>query len=169
MATRKKLAEVAKAEASRFFHGNVMKTEHNLHDIIHLFPKGTIEDFDGMWCAGFVYYCCVKAGFAIPTKPDECTRSLAGCLQWEQLALGDGRIEYHPADGFSPEAGDIVLFDNVFIDHAHDHIGIVLENRGATIITAEGNINNVSGIIERKKDAHVRAYIRLPDNYEYGI
>jgi len=31
----------------------------------------------------------------------------------------------------------------------------------ASIITTEGNVNNISVVIERKKDAHIRAYIRL--------
>ena len=170
MSTRQKLAEIAKAEAQRSFHGRVMKTEHNFHDIISLFPKWHIEESDGMWCAGFVYYCCKKAGFIIPIKPKECTRSLAGCLQWEQWAIGDYNIGYFRAntDSFTPEAGDIVLFDNVFTDCEHDHIGIVIENGDTSITTAEGNINNVSGIIKRKKDSHIRAYIRIPDNYEYS-
>ena len=170
MSTSQKLAEIAKTEAQRFFHGRVMKTEHNLHDIIGLFPKWHIDEADGMWCAGFVYYCCMKAGFVIPTKPKECTRSLAGCLQWEQWAIGDNGIGYFGADssGFVPMAGDIVLFDNVFIDHEHDHIGVVVENKEASIIVAEGNINNVSGVIERDKDLHIRGFIRIPDGYVYG-
>jgi len=168
-ATRQHLAHIAKSEAQRCFHGAVMQMESNLQPIAELFFGWTLEEADGMWCAAFVYYCCKKAGFKIPIKPKECTRSLAGCLQWEQWAMGDKHIAYFRAntDGFSPEAGDIVLFDNVFIDHEHDHIGIVIENRNTSIITAEGNINNVSGVVERKKDSHIRAYIRIPDNYEY--
>ncbi|MDR2547173.1 MAG: CHAP domain-containing protein [Lachnospiraceae bacterium] len=171
MSTRQKLAKVAKTEAQRFFHGRVMKTEHNLHDIISHFPKWNIEESDGMWCAGFVYYCCIKAGFIIPIRPKECRSSnLAGCSAWEEWAIDDCKIMYFHADSknFSPEAGDIVLFDNVFIDHEHDHIGIIVENKDASIIVAEGNINNVSGVIERKKDSHIRAFIRIPDNYKYS-
>ena len=67
-----------------------------------------------------------------------------------------------------PAPGDIVLFDKVFIDKEHDHIGVVIENRDELIITAEGNVNNVSGIMERMKDSYIRAYIRLPDNYKYS-
>lgn len=82
--------------------------------------------------------------------------------------MGDEDIGYYPAecDGFSPQAGDIVLFDKVFINQDHDHIGIVLENKETSIMTAEGNINNVSGVVRRKKDGHIRAYIRIPDGYE---
>ena len=85
------------------------------------------------------------------------------------MAIADASIIYATAKdtNFVPAPGDIVLFDNVFIDKEHDHIGIVVENKDVSIIVAEGNINNVSGVIERKKDAHIRAYIRIPDNYIY--
>lgn len=171
MSTRQKLAQVAKTEARKFYHGRVMKTEHNIHDIIASFPKFDIEEADGMWCAAFVYYCCIKAGFVLPIRPNECRSSnLAGCFAWEEWAIEDKRIAYYSAaeTDFFPEAGDIVLFDNVFCEREHDHIGIVVENKVTSIMVAEGNIHNVSGIIERKKNAHIRAYIRVPENYQYG-
>jgi len=169
VSTHEILAHIAKTEAQRFFHGRVMKTEHNIHEIIAPFPKFHIDEADGMWCAAFVYYCCIKAGFNIPIKPSECSCNLAGCRAWEELAIADARIVYATASdsSFIPSPGDIVLFDNVFIDQAHDHIGIVVENRDASIVVAEGNINNVSGVVERKRDSHIRAYIRLPDSYNY--
>lgn len=169
MTTKKHLAEVAKDEAMKFYHGFVMTTEPNIGDMVRLFPNWTLEEADACWCAAFVYHCCVLAGFEIPVRPKEsisCT--LAGCPAWEELAQGDRRIEYRPADsGYTPEAGDIVLFDKVFCDAEHDHIGIVCENRPETIVVAEGNINNVSGVIERRKDGHIRAYISLPDGFSY--
>ena len=67
-----------------------------------------------------------------------------------------------------PETGDIVLYDRVFENREHDHIGVVIETRENTILTAEGNIDNRSGIIERPIDGHIRAYIRIPDGFEYG-
>jgi len=161
------LANIAKSEAQRSFHGAVMEMESNLGPIVALFPKFTLAEADGMWCAAFVYYCCLKAGFIIPTKPSECTASLAGCRQWEEWGLGDTRIAYHKAPNFEPEAGDIVLYDNVFVGGEHDHIGIVVENKIASIVVAEGNVNNISGVVERKKDSHIRAYIRIPDNFVY--
>ena len=93
---------------------------------------------------------------------------LAGCLGWEELAIGDQRIEYHTgAEGSIPEAGDIVIYDRVFENKEHDHIGIVLEKRERTILAAEGNVNNKSGMIERPLDGHIRAYLRIPDGYRY--
>lgn len=64
---------------------------------------------------------------------------------------------------FQPEAGDIVLFDRVFNNTDHDHIGIVLENNNGYIITVEENVENISRILERKKNSH----IRIPDKFSY--
>lgn len=46
-------------------------------------------------------------------------------------------------------------------------MGIVLENYDDYMISAEGNVENVSRILERKKNDHIRAYIRIPDNFSY--
>ncbi|MBR4372715.1 MAG: hypothetical protein IKS92_16825, partial [Victivallales bacterium] len=63
--------------------------------------------------------------------------------------------------------GDIVIYDRVFNNHEHDHMGIILQKQENTILVAEGNIHNMSGIIERPIDEHIRAYIRIPDGYKY--
>ena len=168
-ATGKYLAKVAEKAAQIPFHGDLAGKESNLEPIIRLFPKWTLKEADGLWCAAFVYYCCREAGFEIPIRPDECTTChLAGCIAWEEFAQGDVRIEYHKGtENFSPEAGDIVLYDRVFENREHDHMGIVLQSTGNTIIAAEGNLNNTSGIIQRPKEAHIRGYIRIPDGYSY--
>ena len=168
-ATRKQLAETAKSIARIPFHGFGEGIGSNLEPIVQPFPGWTPEEADGLWCAAFVYYCCVKAGFDIPYRPDECRNChLAGCIAWEEFALNDSRIEYHKrTDIFTPEPGDIVLYDRVFEDKPHDHIGIVIENRGQTFLAAEGNVGNVSGVIERRFGEHIRAFIRIPDGYSY--
>lgn len=171
MSTRKKLVQTAKRLAELPFHGRTEEQESNLLPIVRLFPKWDLERAERMWCAAFVYYCCVQAGFQIPYSPKGCrTCSLAGCGGWEEFALSDSRIEYHLREsGFEPQAGDIVLYDRVFINREHDHIGIVLENHPGFLITAEGNVgnSNASSIAVREKDSHIRAFIRLPDNYRY--
>ena len=168
-ATRKYLAYVAEKAAQIPFHGFTKGKESNLAPVIRFFPKWTLREADGLWCAAFVYYCCREAGFEIPVRPDECkTCHLAGCIAWEEFARGDARIAYHEGkEDFLPEAGDIVIYDNVFENRAHDHMGIVLRSAGHTIVAAEGNLNNRSGIIERERDEHIRGYIRLPDGYRY--
>lgn len=44
-------------------------------------------------------------------------------------------------------------------------MGIVLENYDEHIIIAEGNVENVSRILKRKKNSHIRAYISIPGNF----
>ncbi len=168
-ATREHLAEVAGKAARVPFHGYVEGNESNLEPIVRFFPRWTLREADKSWCAAFVYYCCRDAGFEIPIRPDGCrTCHLAGCIAWEEFALGDDRIDYHEGkEGFVPEAGDIVIYDRVFEDREHDHMGIVLRCTGNTILAAEGNLDNVSGIIERPMDGHVRGYVRIPDGYGY--
>ena len=169
-ATGKALAAIAEEKAKLPYHGYADGEASNLSEITAFFPKWTPEEADGLWCAAFVYFCCRAAGFEIPIRPKEArTCHLAGCIAWEELALGDDRIEYHKgAEAFDPEPGDIVIYDRVFDGSEHDHMGIVLRDLGDSILAAEGNIHNRSGIIRRQKDAHIRGYIRLPDGYAYA-
>ena len=168
-ATGEHLAEVAREMALIPFHGAVDGLASNLEPIVRPFPTWSVKEADGLWCAAFVLYCCTEAGFDIPYRPGECkTCHLAACLGWEEFAINDRRIEYHRGtEAFAPEAGDIVIYDRVFENREHDHMGIVLEKREHTILAAEGNVGNASGLIERPIDEHIRAYIRIPDGYQY--
>ena len=85
----------------------------NIQPMIDLFPKWNVKEADKKWCAAFVYYCCIEAGFKIPYSPKECVScSLAGCGGWEDFAINDKRMEYYFGNDttFVPEAGDIVLY-----------------------------------------------------------
>ena len=168
-ATREYLAKIAEEEAQTPYHGYIGGKTSNLQPVIRFFSKWTPEEADGLWCAAFVYYCCRKAGFEIPVRPVECRScNLAGCIAWEEFAQGDDRIEYRKGEeDFIPKAGDIVIYDRVFENGEHDHIGIVLQSTGDMIIAAEGNIDNRSGIIRRPLDDHIRGFIRIPDGYRY--
>ena len=139
-ATRDYLAQVAGKAAQIPFHGYMEGKKSNLEPIIRFFPKWTLREADGLWCAAFVYYCCREAGFDIPIRPEACKSChLAGCIAWEELAAGDPRITYHKGrKGFAPEAGDIVLYDRVFENREHDHIGIVLENGRIRSLSRKG-------------------------------
>lgn len=169
-ANRHVLAETAKELALSPLHGYVDGKESNLLSLVQHFRRWDVQKADRLWCAAFVYHACVTAGFQIPFSPEECTVcSLAGVPAWEELAKKDPRIGYHLPAGFEPQPGDIVLYDHVFCNQPHDHIGIVIENHPDHIIAAEGNIGdtNISGLIRRKKDEHIRWYIRLPENYSW--
>ncbi len=169
MCDRVKLAVIAREQAAKPYNGKANNCVPNIQDIVALFSKWSVDEANGLWCAAFVYHCVILAGFKIPVRPKESSCSLAGCVAWEEWAQADNRIECHSGndDVFEPAAGDIVLFDRVFNNTDHDHIGIVLEDYDDYIITAEGNVENVSRILERKKDSHIRAYIRIPDNFSY--
>lgn len=170
MGTRRHLAEVAREKALLPFHGTIGDEGTNLKPIIDLFPKWNLQGAEGCWCAAFVYYCCMEAGFSFPYSPDACQScSLAGCGGWEEFAMGDESIKYLRKDD-RPEVGDIVLFDSVFCNREHDHIGIIVGVSDQSILCAEGNIGgtNRSGLIQRPIDGHVRAYIRIPDGYSYA-
>lgn len=163
-ANRIHLAEVARHNALKPFHGFSDHEDSNLAPIVARFPRWSLREADGLWCAAFVYHCCMEAGFLFPPKPEECeSGSLAGCICWEEFAMKNCRIRYHRGDDFLPEPGDIVLFDRVFCGMEHDHMGIVLQAEEDQLLTAEGNVHNRSGIITRIRDAHIRSYIRLPD------
>ena len=164
--TPNKLAETARRETMKNWHGYVCGSESNLHPIIAPFPKWTLREADGLWCAAFVYHCCQTSGMQFPIRPKEYASSnLAGCGAWEEWAQNDSRIEYFRTG--EPQSGDIVLFDRVFCNAGHDHIGVVLDVLPDQIVTAEGNFGNVSAIVERPRDEHLRAFIRIPEDFIY--
>lgn len=170
LATKSKLAEIAKIKALLPYHGYLDGNGTNIGPLIKPFPKWNIKDADNKWCAAFVLHCCLEAGFEIPYSPNECvTCSLAGCGGWEEFAIGVKEIAYYKRDELAnPKAGDIVLYDRVFENKEHDHIGIVLEKIDDYLIVAEGNVSKVSAIVKRRIDDHIRAYIRIPDGYRYN-
>ncbi len=171
IANRNTLALNAIKFANLPFHGDTDEMGTNLKPIIDLFPRWNLKDANNAWCSAFVYYCLVMTGFEIPYSPKEClTCSLAGCGGFEEFAMFNKEIEYYKAkDNFLPNVGDIVLYDKVFLDKEHDHIGIIVGTNENILIVAEGNIKgtNTSGIIERKIDNHIRAYIRIPNGFKY--
>jgi hypothetical protein len=159
------LSDVAKQEARKGYHGFVMGTEPNIDALISLFPKWDINKWDNHWCAAFVYFCCIKVGINLPVKyPDErVSNNFAGCNAWEQWAkLPEINIWHDSMEtGFAPETGDIVLYDRVFENTEHDHIGVVIKVKNSSLVVAEGNFNNVSAVIERNRDEHIRGFIRI--------
>lgn len=166
---KNKLAVIAREEAEKPYNGISGHCAANIQEIVARLPKWSVDEANGLWCAAFVYHCVILAGLKIPVRPKESSCSLAGCIAWEEWAHADRRIEYYRGNNndFQPVAGDIVLFDRVFNDTEHDHIGIVLENYDDYIITAEGNVENFSRVLKRRKDDHIRAYIRIPDEFSY--
>jgi len=160
----KKLAHIAKVEAHKCYHGNVMGAKSNLQPIADLFPYSDtwdINSWDNCWCAAFVYWCCISTGYDFPVRYESADVScnFAGCIAWEEWAKLP-ETNYWINKNEKPEIGDIVLFDYIFKNEENDHIAIIIGFDNHAIETSEGNFNNVSAIVRRPYD-NVRGYIRL--------
>jgi len=165
-----RLAAVAAELALRYYHGNMNVSDSNIDEIITYFPHWSKEEADNCWCAAFVYFCCRNAGLIFPIRPTtDLHYNLAACISWEEWARSDQQLKYfRPDEEINPQPGDIVLFDGVFDGREHDHMGVILETMPDILITAEGNYRNASAIVTRKRDEHIRCYIRFPENYLYS-
>ena len=167
-ARKQKLVRIARALAQKPFHGKLMGLSSNIDPLTDHFLDGPRKEFDGKWCAAFVYHCCIQAGFKIPYRyPAKDFGTFAGVRAWLQWAKLRETRYYHSSRNleFSPRPGDIVVFDNLFDPGPHDHIGIVLAVDSQTLQIAEGNVNNISIVTSRSRNSHIRGYIRIPDNY----
>jgi hypothetical protein len=167
---RSLLARIAEELASRPLIGNDHKCGPDLYPLLLPFPRPDMNvGFD--WCAAFVYHCCLTAGINLPMKYPAPVQfrfaAVPAWLQWAQLPeIGF----YSPAIGsaFAAKRGDIVVFDDILGNGPHDHIGIVLRRRGDTLLTAEGNVDNRSGVFSRHRTEKVNGYIRIRDSYRFG-
>ena len=134
--------------------------------ISHLTETWQLETVEKIVGWRFCILCVIKAG-SIYRKISERSVScnFAGVKAWEEWAkLSENQYWLSSkSPSFTLEPGDIVLFDHVFLNQEHDHIGIVVEVKRNTIKTAEGNLNNVSAIVERPIEEHIRGVVRLPE------
>lgn len=116
------------------------------------------------WCAAFITWNCKQACAALGIN-DDWVYLGADAKGWESHGakrgwqLLDGNVQAFP--------GDLVTYDFRHEGHA-DHIGIVVQDRGAMIETVEGNTNDDGcregdGVYRKFRSKHlVRHYIRLP-------
>jgi hypothetical protein len=147
-----------------------MGLRSNIKQLRDYFPDGPRREFEGKWCAAFVYHCCIQAGFNLPHRyPSKEFGTFAGVRAWLYWAkLRENRCYFSARNRhYSPEAGDIVVYDRLFDPGPHDHIGIVLAVDRKSLRVAEGNVNNLSVVLWRKRNSHVRGYIRIPNDYHY--
>lgn len=159
---REYLARIAQTEALKFYHGSLPGVPSNLQEIVNHFPGWTPEEADGQWGTAFVYHCVKKTGFDLPADYDT-TNRIDGSA-WMQMAQADPRITYIKGSdpSFLPLRGDIVLFED-------GALGIVLAASDTTITTAEGNVNNMSAILQRPWDEHVQAALRLTNGAGHEV
>jgi hypothetical protein len=161
------LVRLATEEGSLHLKGNSQKAGCEIEKFLSPFREilGKSDSryldirFGYDWCAVFVYYLVVKAGYKLNIKPfrnKKGTFALVGI--WLEWGAFENRLKER---AYEPEPGDLVLYDTLLSDFELDHIGIVLENNSNYLLTAEGNINNMTGIFKREKNNKIRGYVRL--------
>lgn len=140
---RSKLADIAEAVAGSDIVG--VPEDRRYREICKYWPDEDIhKTLQNSWCAAFVYHCCWQAGFRLPIRYPNGICRFAGVvawLAWAQLPETDF-LHYDGQDGFTPQRGDIVIYERLLSDHPHDHIGIVLGCDEDEIVVAEGNRDN---------------------------
>ncbi|WP_245864096.1 CHAP domain-containing protein [Paenibacillus donghaensis] len=167
---RSKLAEIAEALGREKIIG--IPGDERYREICTYWPdQGIYKVLQSNWCAAFVYHCCMQAGFQLPIRYPNGMYRLAGVgawLEWAQLPetgffYGDGQ------NGFIPQRGDIVIYDQLLSDDSHDHTGIVLACGDKEILIAEGNRDNqnYSSVFYRDRWHCILGYIRIDNDYQF--
>ena len=174
------VGDIAESLAKKKIVGE--KSDADFMKIINYYPEDLV--FDGLknaWCAAFVYHCCIEAGLSLPIRVPHTAHKVAyarfnGVGAWYEWGTENGFC-YYEKDGFIPERGDIVIYNNIIpkedkpVDDVnwHDHIGIVLSLDKNSLIVVEGNAGNknVSDIIKRNRDDTIGCYVRIPRDYSY--
>ena len=177
---RSRVGDIAETLAKRKIAGE--KSDANFMKIIRYFPEKTaFAELKNAWCAAFVYHCCLEAGLALPIRvPHNAKKTANGrfaCVAaWYEWGMENGFCRFEK-DGFVPERGDIVVYNNIIPKEDKpeggawcDHIGIVIFRDNDGMMVAEGNAGNknASDIIRRRHGGAVGCYIRIPEDYAYG-
>jgi hypothetical protein len=164
---KKQLVQFAYEEASLRLKGTSEKAGREIEKFLSPFrkvlgksdPRYLDVRFGADWCAAFVFYVVLKAGYKLKVTPFKNKRGTFGLVGiWFEWAVLEGKFK---EKSYEPEPGDLVLYDKILSDSELDHIGIVLANNGRCLLTAEGNINNMTGIFKREKHNKIRGYISL--------
>lgn len=173
------VADIAEDLAKRKIAGE--QSDLDYMKMIRYYPEESVfEGLKNAWCAAFIYHCCLEAGLLLPIRVPHTAKKVANCRfngvgGWYEWGMENGYC-YFKKDGFTPERGDIVIYNNIIPKEDkeensawHDHIGIVLSCDDSSLIVAEGNVGNknVSGIVSRKCDNTIGCYIRIPKDYTY--
>ena len=174
-----RVGDIAEALAEKKIVGE--RSDADYIKIIRYYPEETaFDELKNGWCAAFVYHCCLEVGFSLPIRVPHTAKKVANCRfagvgAWYEWGMDNGFC-FFEKDGFNPERGDIVIYNNIIPKEDkpensawHDHIGIVLSYDGDSLMVAEGNADNknVSGTISRKRDDTIGCYIRIPKDYKY--
>ncbi|MGZ9583728.1 CHAP domain-containing protein [Paenibacillus marinisediminis] len=169
---RSKLADIAEALGRENIIG--VHGDQRYREICKYWPDQDIyKVLQSSWCAAFVYYCCMQAGLLLPIRYPNGIYRLAGVgawLEWAQLPE-TGFFHFDKQNGFTPQRGDIVIYEKLLSDDSHDHIGIVLACDDHEILVAEGNRDNqnYSSVFYRNRWHHILGYIRIDNGYQFDF
>ncbi|WP_018758026.1 CHAP domain-containing protein [Paenibacillus terrigena] len=165
---RSKLADIAEALGNESIIG--IPGDERYREICKYWPdQGIYKVLQSNWCAAFVYHCCMLAGLQMPIRYPTGTYRLAGVgawLEWAQLPE-TGFLCFDGQNGFTPQRGDIVIYEKLLTNDSHDHIGIVLACTDKEILVAEGNRDNqnYSSVFYRDRWHCILGYIRIDNDY----
>jgi len=167
---RRKLADISETLAGTNIIG--IPGDEQYREICKFWPDIDIHKaLRGSWCAAFVYYCCRQAGILLPIRYPNGVCRFAGVgawLEWAQLPE-TGFLYYDGQGGFTPQRGDIVIYEKLLSDDSHDHIGIVLDCDDREILVAEGNRDNMnySSVFRRDRHHCILGYVRIDNDYRF--
>ena len=167
---RRLLADISEQLASQNIVG--IPEDKLYQEICRYWPDSNIyKVLQGNWCAAFVYHCCMQAGILLPIRYPNGNHRLAGVgafLEWAKLPE-TGFFHYDEQEKFTPQRGDIVIYEKLLSNNPHDHIGIVLNCDDKDILVAEGNKDNenYSSVFRRSRKHNILGYIRINNEYEF--
>jgi hypothetical protein len=169
---RGKLADIAEAFGKESIVG--IPGDERYREICKYWPdQGIYKIFQSNWCAAFVYYCCMQAGFLLPIRYPNADFRLAGVGAWlEWASLPEtGFLYFDGEKGFTPQRGDIVIYEKLLTNDPHDHTGIVLACDDKELLVAEGNKDNqnYSSVFYRDRWHCIYGYIRIANDYQFAF
>ncbi|WP_232016572.1 CHAP domain-containing protein [Paenibacillus baekrokdamisoli] len=166
---RSKLADIAEALAGDSIIG--VPGDERYREVCQHWPDPDIyKVLQNSWCAAFVYHCCRQVGLRMPIRYPNGICRFAGVGAWLEWAqLPETGFLHYDQDGFTPQRGDIVIYEKLLSDDSHDHIGIVLASDDQEIRVAEGNRDNqnYSCVFHRDRRHCILGYIRIADDYQF--
>jgi hypothetical protein len=159
------LAEIAREEARKNYHGDTTAAIGNLQPLADLFDVVddiSLDTLNADWSGAFAFLCTALADIGLPVRyPDPRVHaSFASVAAWEEYARLPKIRTWHSADE-EPEIGDLVIFPPT--PNKPPKMGIVLAVDEDSFDAAVGNHHNHSAVIEHSKAEGVRGYIRLKD------
>lgn len=99
--------------------------------------EGNGESYGFAWCAAFVSWCLRQSG--VPTAIAASEVSCARMMAWYR-----DHATYHPRGGYTPIAGDIIMFR--YGSSAANHVGFVVGVDNGRVYTIEGNTSGEVGL-----------------------